>query len=145
MKKCRSLPGRRIKFVISWRPVSSPPSQRRILTDELSTVCQGKFTRSIDQVTNKIPNSPAQKPARRQVSPPYSGIALPSPSFPTHPRSPIDSCLEGSLTAESHARHRTGKKLSNRRRRMCDSFAQYPPMTADSMRCRPAIINRHAP
>jgi hypothetical protein len=78
-----------------------------------------KYIRCIDQVANKIPNSPARKRARRQVTLPYSSAALHPPSFPTHPGSSIliDSPSEGSLTAESHARRHAGKKLSDRHRR----------------------------
>jgi hypothetical protein len=48
--------------------------QCRILIDELSVVCQEKSTRSIDQVTNKIPNSPAQERALHQA-PPLSSLS----------------------------------------------------------------------
>lgn len=96
--------------------------QRRILIDGLSAVC---LTYCVDQGTNKIPNSPAQRHVTQdQVSlVPYSstslpGASLPPPSIPTHPGSSslVDSRSEGSLV--NHARRRT-------------SFEQHPTMTAD--------------
>ena len=100
-----------------------PPSpQRRIPIDELSSVCPGIFTRCVDQVTNKIPHSPAQKRARHQVSLPYSSdtttgvlAQLTSPSFPSRPGPsiPIYSSSENSLTPENYARRLTDKELTN--------------------------------
>ena len=74
---------------------SFPIAQRRIPVDEqygLSVVSRRKLTRGIDQVTNTIPNSPAEKLARHQVSLPFpweSWTTLPPPSLPTRPGSPI--------------------------------------------------------
>src|ERR1700679_595454 len=83
------------------------------------------FTSCIDQITNRIPTSPAQKRALHQISPPY---APPLPPFPTRPGSPIPigSCSEGPLTEEDHA-PLCGEELTERR----TSFAQHPATTAD--------------
>jgi hypothetical protein len=94
--------------------------QRRIPINDFSVVCQAKFTCCIDQLTKKIPNSPARMRARHQVSLPYSSTALPRPSLPT-PLVSSNSNSEGALMAEKHARRRTGKKLANRSQRT--SFA----------------------
>jgi hypothetical protein len=71
-------------------------------------------------------NSPAQKPARHQVS---LSDALPSPSSPTRPGSPIliGPHSEGSLTAENDAPLWAGEELTKRR----TSFAQHIAKTAD--------------
>jgi hypothetical protein len=84
-----------------------------------------KFTCRIDKITNKVPNSPAPKRARRQVSLPYT---LPPPSLPTRPGSltPIGSRSGGSPTAED-APLWTGEELIDRR----TSFAQHLASTAD--------------
>ena len=80
--------------------------------------------RCIEQLTNEILNSPAQKRAQHQVSSPHSSTALSPPSSPTRPMSSIQlgSRLEGSLTAENHAPR-------------CTSFAQHPAqrLLIDSM------------
>ena len=48
--------GAAYKLVDHFSSLKSSPSQRPpIHIDVLSAVCQDKFTRSIDQVTNKIP------------------------------------------------------------------------------------------
>jgi hypothetical protein len=77
-------------------------------------------------MANKIPTSPVQNRARLQVSPPY---ALPPPSFPTRPGSPvpIGSRSEGSPTAEYRAALWTSEELTDRR----TSFAQRLAATAD--------------
>jgi hypothetical protein len=80
-----------------------------------------KITRYIDQLVNIIiPDSPSQTRARH-LALPYSNTAVPSPSFPTRPESPIpiDSRSEGLLI--NYARYWTGRKSTNRRR--CASFA----------------------
>ena len=73
-------------------------------------------------------NSLAQKPARHQVSLPD---ALPSPSSPTQPGSPISIGFhsEGSLTEKSDALIWTGEESTNRR----TSFGQHFAMTADRL------------
>ena len=97
-------------------------SQRRIPIDELSAVSQATYTSYIYKVTNKISISPAQTPARRQVT-------LPPPSSPTRPGSPIliRSRSEGLPTAEDDASLWTDEELTNRR----TSFAQHLATTAD--------------
>ena len=107
--------------VIAFRmsPTSNPPS----MSAELSAVCQAKF-RCIDQVTDKIPNSPAH-----QVSLPYSSTArrTPPPSSPsTRPGASIllDSRYEGSLMANN--RLRTGnKRIEQSRRAPLASYRDY--------------------
>jgi hypothetical protein len=101
-------------------------SQRRIPIDELSAVSQASSTNYFDKVTNKISNSPAQKPARHQVSLPD---ALPPPSSPTLPGSPIliGSRSEGLLMAENDAPLGIGEELTKRRA----SFVQHLATTAD--------------
>ena len=106
-------------------PVLFPNAEPPI--DELSTVCQAKFTRSINQVTNKIPNS-----SPTQVSLPCStgSTALRPPSFPSQPGSSIliDCCSEGSLTEENYARCSACKQLTHRRQRT--SFVPHLATTA---------------
>ena len=82
-----------------------------------------EFACRIDKITDKIPNSPSPKRARRQVSLPYTPLP---PSLPTRPGSPtpISSFLEGSPTAEDHA---TREELIERR----TYFAQHLASTAD--------------
>ena len=101
-------------------------SQRRVPIDELSAVSQATSTSYIDKVSNKISISPVQKRARYQVSLPD---ALPPPSSPTRPGSPIliGSPSEGLATAENDVLLWTGEELTNRRA----SFAQHLATTAD--------------
>ena len=84
------------------------------------------FTRCVDQIANKIPNSPAEVRAGHQVSLPYT---LPPPSFPTRPGSPIpiDPHPEELPTAGGHAPLWTSEELTERR----TSVAQRPATTAD--------------
>ena len=101
-------------------------SQRRILIDEpsaISAVSQATYTFSADKITS---NSPAQKPAHHQLSPPD---ALPPPSSLTRPGSPIliGSYSEGSLTAEIDAPLWTGEEVTNQ----CTSFAEHLAATAE--------------
>ena len=86
-------------------------------------------THPLNQVTNRIPNSPTQAQKR------HSNTALAPPSFPTSSRpgslALTDSRSEGSLTEETYARCWTGKELTNRRQRTyCD---QHSEMTADRL------------
>ena len=86
--------------------------QRRIPIDELSPVSQATFT-YIDQLTHKMSNSPAQKRSRHQV---FLPDALPPPSSPTRPGSPIliGSHPEVSLMAENDAPIWTSGELISR-------------------------------
>jgi hypothetical protein len=128
------------RFLESHCQFSQSPNvaQRRTSVNELSAVCQEKSTHYIDQITNKISNSPNQMRAVSRGSPAYSSIALPSPSLSTHPVSSIliDSSSGDSLTAENYAPCQdvccwNGKKLSNQCR--CMSFVQRPAMIADGL------------
>jgi hypothetical protein len=122
---------------------------------------KGNFTHCVDQVTDKIPNSPAQGNARRQVSPLstirlWCALALhrlaalapgrrkfaalsarqyvPPPSLPTRPGSPIqtDFRSRGPLTTGKHGRRWIGEKFKNIADRLRRaSFAQHHATTAD--------------
>ena len=83
-------------------------------------VCQKNFTGRIDQVTNKVPNSPSQTLTRHQVSTPYPFTALAFPSFPSYPGTSIfmDGLSEGSLMVDNYACFRTRKDIRSRSRRM---------------------------
>ena len=111
---------------------SSIRPQRRIPIDELSAqisaVSQEISSCYIDKVTNKISKSPALKPGRHQLEVSLPD-ALPSPSSPTRPGSPIliGSHSEGSLTAGNNAPLWTGEELTNPR----TPFAQHLATTAD--------------
>ena len=80
----------------------------------------------IDKLNNKISSTLAQNRARHQVT---LLDALPPPSSPTRPGSPIliGSHSEGSLTARNHAPVWTGEGLTNQR----TCFAQHLATTAD--------------
>jgi hypothetical protein len=121
----------------------------------------------------KSPNSPAQRHARRQVSPlstirlwcalalhrlsalapgrrKSASTALPPPLFPTRPGSSIQtgSRSRGPVTTGKHRRRWIGKKFKNRTDRLRRvSLVQHPQrLLTDSMRCsRPGVINRRAP
>ena len=102
-------------------------------------------------MTDKIPNSPAQKRLQKRVhhqledAPPYSSTALVlSPSSPGRSGSSIliDCGSEGSQTKENQARRWTGKGRRT-------SFAALRNISqqqlTDSMGCRPSGIDQHAP
>lgn len=123
--------------------------QRPIPIDELPDVCQRKFNLCVDQVTNDIPNSAAQKhvQVRRGVSLLHSNIIFfppPESSIIIDPRS------KGSLMVRNHPR--TQKRRIKRSRRTSFQLfcaGQQLGTTADLMRsyrrCRPGEINRRAP
>jgi hypothetical protein len=102
-----------------------------------------KFTCCVDQVANKIPNSPAEIRAGRQVSLPD---ALPPP-FPTRPGSPIpiDPRPEGSLTAEDHVPLWTSEDLTDRRASLTPLRNILQRLLTYSTRHRPGDNGRHAP
>jgi hypothetical protein len=117
-------------------PVSNPvataaPPRTLNLYLRAFTVCQKNFIRRIDQVTDKVSNSPAQTRTEHQVSTPFPFIALAPPSFPSRPGSSIlmDDRSEGSLTVDNSARRWTSNDIRSRCRRM--SFGQYHATTAE--------------
>ena len=66
-----------------------------------------KITHCIDKITNRIvPNSHAPTRARHRVSQPYT-TALPSPSLPTRPESPILTNSRSEGLSVNHARRCT--------------------------------------
>jgi hypothetical protein len=97
----------------------------------LSAVCQKNFIHRIDQVTNKVLNSPAQARTGHQVSTADPFTALAPPSFPSRPGTSIliDCRSEGLLAVDNYARHWTNNDARSRCRRM--SFVQYYATTAE--------------
>ena len=88
-------------------------------------------------------NSSAQKRARHQG---FLLDALPPPSSPTRPGSPIllGSRSEGSLAAENGTPLWTGEESAIRRASFTYHLATNARLT-DSMECRPGDIHRYAP
>ena len=95
------------------------------------------FLHRIDQVANKVLNSPAQTPTGHQVSAPYSFTALAPPSFPSCPGTSIlmDCRSEVSLTVDNYARGWTGRDIRSRSRGL--SLSNIPQLltSADCSSC----------
>src|ERR1700747_159982 len=105
----------------------SPPPPPNAESSVLSTVCQAKSTRCVDQVINNdVSNSSAQHRAVHQ--PYFNPLAFPSLENSNLP-GPIDRHSKGSLKADN--RRRTRKKPSGPRSKQSRgmSFILERPMT----------------